>query len=73
MSIKRYQVVTYCNECGTDEKMDFNTLSEAFRDANSYQGEEDAAAVYDYETKTAYAVFGLVGQNMFSDFVKIVY
>ena len=73
MRSKRYQVVTYCDECGIDEKMDFNTLSEAFRDAGSYQGKEDAAAVYDYHTGIAYAVFGLVGQNMFSDAVKIVY
>ena len=73
MNMRRYQVVTYCDECGTDEKMDFNTLAEAFKDANSYHGKEDAAAVYDYHTGIAYAVFGLVGQNMFSDSVNIVY
>lgn len=73
MRAKRYQVVTYCHECGTNEKMDFNTLSEAFMDASNYQGKEDAAAVYDYHTGIAYAVFGLVGQSMFSDSVKIVY
>lgn len=71
--MKRYQVVTYCDECGTDEKMDFNTLSEAFKDAMSYRGKEDAAAVYDYQSGIAYAVFGMVGSNMFSESVKIVY
>lgn len=70
---RRYQVVTWSDDCGTDEKMDFNTLSAAFADANGYQGAEAAAAVYDYKTKTAYAVFGPVSKNMFSDFVKIVY
>lgn len=73
MRARRYQVVTYCDECGTDEKMDFSTLSEAFKEAEKHRGEEDAAAVYDYQTGIAYAVFGLVGSNMFSKSVKIVY
>lgn len=73
MRMRRYQVVTYCDECGTDEKMDFETLSEAFMDAIKYQGKEEAAAVCDYETNTAYAVFGRVDRNMFSNSVKIVY
>lgn len=73
MRAKRYQVVTYSDDCGADEKMDFNTLSEAFNDAIGYQGKEDAAAVYDHQSGVAYSVFGLVGSYMFSDSVKIVY
>lgn len=70
---RRYQVVTWSDDCGTDEKMDFNTLAAAFADANGFKGKEDAAAVYDYETGIAYAIFGPVSKNMFSDSVKIVY
>ena len=70
---RRYQVVTWSDDCGTDEKMDFNTLSQAMADAGCYVGKEEAAAVYDYQTGTAYAVVGPVGQNMFSSSVKIVY
>ena len=71
--MRRYQVVTWSDDCGTDEKMDFNTLAAAIMDANGFQGKEEAAAVYDYQEEIAYAVFGPVSRNMFSDSVKIVY
>lgn len=61
--MRRYQVVTWSDDCGTDEKMDFNTPAAAIMDANGFQGKEEAAAVYDYQEGIAYAVFGPVSRK----------
>ena len=58
--MKRYQVITYCSECGADEKLDYATKSEAekvarnFRIAENYEG----ALVYDLRAKKTISLHG---------------
>ena len=67
-----YLVVVWCEECGSDEKMDFDSLVEAFKDAKRYQEEWDYAAVYVRDQKKAYVVFGDVDTPVFADWVSVV-
>lgn len=69
----RYQVVTWSDDVGTDEKMDFRGKREAERAARSYLGSEDYAAVYDKVEKAALVIFGNPKRMIFSDFVKVYY
>ena len=68
---RRYQVVTYSSDIGSDEKMDFSRFSEAVRDAKKYRKTEEYAAVYDRITKTAFVIFGSLYTPVFSDFVSV--
>jgi hypothetical protein len=68
---RRYQVVTYSSDIGSDEKKDFARLSEAVRDAKKYRKTEEYAAVYDRITKTAFVVFGAPWLPVFADFVDV--
>ena len=69
--MKRYQVVTYSQDIGTDGRMDFARLSEAVKDAKKYRSTEEYAAVYDRITKTALVVFGDLYTSVFADFVTV--
>lgn len=44
---RRYQVVTYSRDIGSDEHMDYPTLKQAVREAKKYRKSEEFAAVYD--------------------------
>ena len=71
---RRYQVVTYSRDIGSDERMDYLTLKQAVREAKKYRKSEEFAAVYDYYSKIAYVVFGgmdLARDKVFSDSVTI--
>ena len=68
---RRYQVVTYSSDIGSDEHMDFSRLSEAIKDAKRYRKTEEYAAVYDRTTKTAFVVFGEPWLPVFADFVTV--
>lgn len=71
---RRYQVVTYSRDIGSDEHMDYITLKQAVREAKKYRKSEEFAAVYDYDSKIAYVVFGgrdLARDKVFSDSVTI--
>lgn len=71
---RRYQVVTYSRDIGSDEHMDYPTLKQAVREAKKYRKSEEFAAVYDYESKIAYVVFGgcgLARDKVFHDYVTI--
>lgn len=68
---KRYQVVTWSYDIGSDERMDFTTLAEAVKEAKSYQDSEEYAAVYDRNKKTAFVVFGELHTDVFADWVKV--
>jgi len=67
----RYQVVVWADECGSDEKMDFNRLNDAIADARKYAEEWPYAAVYDRRRKRALVIFGDVSTPVFSDFVEV--
>lgn len=68
---RRYQVVTYSEDIGSDEKMDFSRLSDAVSDAKKYRKAEEYAAVYDRITKTAFVIFGSLYTPVFADFVAV--
>lgn len=70
--MRRYQVVIYSWDIGTDDKMDFNSLVDAIKDAKKYKGREEYAAVYDTVEKIAYVVFGNKYTSVFTDNVRIV-
>ena len=33
---KRYQIVTYCYDCGSDDKLEYKTIKEAIKEAKKY-------------------------------------
>lgn len=71
---RRYQVVTYSRDIGSNERMDYLTLKQAVREAKKYRKSEEFAAVYDCDLKIAYVVFGgmdLARDKVFSDYVTI--
>jgi hypothetical protein len=70
--MKRYQVVTYSDDIGTDEQMDFNKLYPAILAAGSYKKREDYAAVYDRVENIAFVVFGSVLSPVFSESVRVI-
>lgn len=38
--MKKYQIITFNKNCGTDEKMDYSTLKEAKQDIYKYNNHE---------------------------------
>ena len=68
----RYQVVTYSQDIGSDEKMDYPKLTEAIKAAEKYKGKEEYAAVYDREKKVAFVVFGDIETPVFNDSVYVI-
>lgn len=70
---KRYQVCTWSDDIGSDEKIDFTNKREAMKYAMKYKGKEDYAAVFDNETNTAFVVFGNPFSSVFSEYVKVFY
>lgn len=73
MKEKRYQVVIWSEDIGTDEKGDYSNKTEAVKVAKSYIETEEYAAIYDYKTKTAFVVFGNPFIPVFRDFVQVFY
>lgn len=70
---KRYQVCTWSNDIGSDDKMDFTNKREAIKYAMMYKGKEEYAAVYDNQTKTAFVTFGSPLSPVFREYVKVFY
>lgn len=70
---KRYQVCTWSDDIGADDKMDFASEREAIKEAMKYKGKEEYAAVYDNQTKTAFVVFGNPFSPVFREYVKVFY
>lgn len=70
---KRYQVCTWSDDIGADDKMDFSSEREAIKEAMKYKGKEEYAAVYDNQTKTAFVVFGNPFSPVFREYVKVFY
>ena len=71
MNERRYQVVTWSSDIGTDERMDYNDDAAAIAEAQRYKGREEYAAVYDRQTKTAVVVFGDPFTPVFCEYVTI--
>lgn len=70
--MKRYEVVVYSWDIGTDPRMDFDRLADAVKDAKKYLRKEEYAAVYDREYNIAYVIFGDLFTNVFSDTVQVI-
>lgn len=64
----RYQVVTYSDDCGSDDKMEYITLAEAKAQCKYYIKfeEEDAAAIYDHKIGKVVALYN--GFNQYTAF-----
>ena len=71
MEERRYQVVTWCNDIGSDEKMDYNRFSFAVADAEAFRKTEEYAAVYDRYYKIAFVIFGDPTTPVFADTVLV--
>lgn len=67
----RYQVITWSDDIGADERMDYKTKAEAVKAARAYKGHEEYAAVYDREKKTAFVVFGNPYIDIFANWVTV--
>lgn len=68
---KRYSIVTWSDDVGTDERMDYTRKAEAIKDARSYKGKEEYAAIYDRKKQAAFVVFGGVEKSVFRDYVSV--
>lgn len=67
--MKRYQIVTYCRDCGLDDKSAFEYLLDAHRTAKNYISENyDEVYIIDLKDKrVAYLYNGyFVPENYFS-------
>lgn len=73
INFKRYQVCTWSDDVGADDKMDFASKKEAIQDAIKYKGKEDYAAAFDNETNTAFIVFGNPFSPVFREYVQVFY
>ena len=69
---KRFLVVTWSDDIGSDEGMDFARLSDAIKEAERFRKTEQYAAVYDKTSKTAYVVFGDPSTPVFSDRIHVL-
>lgn len=70
---KRYQVCTWSDDVGADDKMDFSSKREAIKEAMKHKGKEDYAAVFDKKTNTVFVVFGNPFYPVFREYVKVFY
>ena len=70
--MKRYQVVTWSWDIGSDEHMDYSKFNEAYRAARKYLGTEEYAAIYDHKEKVAYVVFGDPATEVFNSYVRVI-
>ncbi len=68
---RRWQVVTWSSDIGSDDHMDYEHKADAFRDAKRYKGQEDYVAVFDHKDKVAIVVWGDPKQEVFIDSVKV--
>jgi len=68
---KRYSVVTWSDDVGTDERMDYTRKADAIKEARSYNGKEEYAAIYDRKKQAAFVVFGGVKKSVFSVYVSV--
>lgn len=73
INFNRYQVYTWSDDIGADDKMDFSSKREAINEAMKYKGKEEYAAVFDKKTKTAFVVFGNPFCPMFREYIKVFY
>ena len=70
--MKQFQVVTWSEDIGSDEHMDFDGLQSAIKEAKKYRKREQYAAVYDNFFKIAIVVFGNPKTPVFTDDIIIV-
>ena len=70
--MRRYEVVTYSDDIGTDTHMDFDKLFTAILNAGGYKGREEYAAVYDRIDNIAFVVFGSILSPAFSESVRVI-
>lgn len=68
---KRYSVVTWSDDIGTDKRIDYTRKADAIKEARSYKGKEEYAAIYDRKKQAAFVVFGDVEKPIFRDGVSI--
>lgn len=69
---KRYLVITWSRDIGSDEHMDFRAKAEAIKECRKYRESEEYGAVYDQRKRIAYVVFGDVDIPVFADGVTVV-
>lgn len=68
---KRYQVVTWSSDTGSDGRMDYTNKKEAIRNAKKYREAEEYAAIFDRKAMAAFVVFGNIETEVFSAWVKV--
>lgn len=70
--MNRFQVVTYSWDIGIDDRMDYDDINKAIKEAKKYKNTEEYAAIYDSDLKMAYVVFGNIDTCVFVDSVKVI-
>ncbi len=69
---KRYQIVTYCYDCGSDDKLEYKTIKEAIKEAKKYLSDGwDKVFIYDRIKRSVRHAFNGVPDGIFSDDVDI--
>ena len=69
---KRYEIVVWDNDIGEDERGDYSSLQEAIKAAKQLHREYSYVAIYDYQERVAYVVYGDAKTPIFSDFVHVI-
>lgn len=69
---KRYEIVVWDNDIGEDERGDYCTIQEAVKAAKQLHREYPYVAIYDYQERVAYVVFGDAKTSVFSDWVRVI-
>ena len=69
---KRYELVIWDDDIGEDERGDYCTIQEAIKAAERMRKETKYAAIYDYQERVAYVVYGDPKTPIFSDWVRVI-
>lgn len=56
----RYQIITYSDDIGADEKLEYKTIGEAIKAAKEYLKEHEAVYIYDHVLNSVRHAFNTI-------------
>ena len=71
--MKRYLIVKYSHDCGSDDGMDYNTMQEAIKAAKTLLKEWESIFIYDYEKRIVRHAFNGIPDSIFNKDVDITH
>ena len=71
--MKRYLIVKYSSDCGSDDGMDYNTIQEAIKAAKQLLKEWESIFIYDYQKRAVRHAFNGIPDSIFSKDVDVTH